>query len=66
MPETVQINHVLHFAGLIAPRDGDAAAEVARERGWLDPAGRITETGRQLHRALADQRETRSIYRGLY
>ena len=66
MPDAIQINQVLHFAGLLAPRSVDAAREIARERGWLDPAGRITDSGRQLQRALADQRDTRSIYRSLY
>jgi hypothetical protein len=66
MPDSMQINQVLHFAGLLAARGSDGATEVARERGWIDPAGRITDTGRQLHRALSDQRETRSIYRSLY
>jgi hypothetical protein len=66
MPDAMQISQVLHFAALLAARGDEAAAEVARERGWLDSAGRITDTGRQLQRALADQRGTRSIYRGLF
>jgi hypothetical protein len=66
MPDAMQISQVLQFAALLAARGDEAAAEVARERGWLDSAGRITDTGRQRQRALADQRGTRSIYRGLF
>lgn len=66
MAEAQQIDQVLRFAALLAARGADAAADAARERGWLDPAGRITDMGRALHRALADQRDTRSIYRSLF
>ena len=65
MPEAGQVGQVLRFAALLGA-SADSAREVAREHGWLDPSSRITETGRQLHRALTDQRATRSIYRNLF
>jgi hypothetical protein len=55
---------VLTFSQMLASGESKARVEVfAAERGWLDGEGRPTEAGRQLARALQQQRGTRTVFR---
>jgi hypothetical protein len=54
---------VLTFSQMLSSgRDADAT-RFAAEHGWLDKEGQPTEAGRQLSRALLQQRGTRSVFR---
>ena len=45
--------------------EGDAAVEAARSRGWLDASGAPTASGRELARAIDEQKATRSVIRNV-
>ena len=52
-------NQVLFWAAQLAGHTENRDAEhVARERGWLDQDGRVTESGEDLLAAFADQSGT--------
>lgn len=55
---------ILSFTSVLVEgrADSDAAA-FAQARAWLDGAGRPTEEGLALLRALDEQRATRSVFR---
>ena len=44
---------------------GPEGLRAAQARGWLDEDGRATQDGRDLCRALATQRDTRSVLRNV-
>lgn len=53
------------FAGQLARKEGESPADAARRRGWVDETGQPTAEGRELLKALDEQRQTRSALRGL-
>ena len=42
---------------------GQEGLRSAQERGWVDRDGRVTDAGVQLCQSLAEQAETRSVFR---
>lgn len=52
------------FAALLSS-GSDGPAESARERGWLDENGKLTQDGRAVLKALNEQRNTRTALRNL-
>ncbi len=65
--EEAVIEKIVAFATHLSDpaAEGDAAVDAAKERGWLDGEGRPTDTGRDLAKAIDDQRATRSAIRNL-
>ena len=45
--------------------EGDGAMEAARTRGWLDASGAPTDSGRELAKAIDEQKTTRSAIRNV-
>lgn len=37
--------------------------DFAKERGWVDPVGRLTDEGSELLQAMAEQSAARSVFR---
>lgn len=57
---------ILAAATQLGALDSDeAAAAYARARDWLDAAGEPTPAGLAFLEAVASQRQTRSVFRGL-
>ncbi|MEM9839560.1 MAG: hypothetical protein AAF830_10470 [Pseudomonadota bacterium] len=54
---------ILWFAQFVG-RQRTSPEDVARRRGWIDTDGLPTAAGLELVRALRDQSETRSVFRG--
>ncbi len=65
MSETEIIPRIVAFAPHLGQGWADGGEREARERFWLDEAGRPTPDGMALLMALEDQRRTRTAYRNV-
>ena len=48
---------------LVNTSDQQSTIAAAQDRGWLDKTGAPTEEGRKLANSLADQSQTRTVFR---
>jgi hypothetical protein len=55
---------IIAFASQVGGAD-TPPEEKARRRGWLDGDGAPTPAGEELLTSLGDQKETRTVFRGL-
>ena len=62
MQEEDPTEKILAFARHVG-KEGDAPETVARNRAWIDAAGRPTDEGRELLRALDEQKANGAVYR---
>ncbi len=64
--EQSQIGAIVGYAKVLAGGSDDSAARVsAQDQGWLDSEGRPTQAGLDLLKAIADQKGTRTVFRGV-
>ncbi len=64
MPKDQVVAVILAFARHLEPEGSTASeTEIARERNWIDSAGRPTQEGEDLVAALEEQGQTRSVFR---
>lgn len=62
MQEEDPTDKILAFARHVG-KEGDAPETIARNRGWIDAAGRPTDEGHELLRALDEQKAQDAVYR---